>query len=468
MGWNDEETMNQNKGMRTSSKVLIAIMVFIILIIALLIFLLMNLQEETDFKIYVNEQINTTVKKETLITTINNVTYINIEEFAKLVNYEYHNGEYKSSIIDKHKCYVEGELETATFYLNVNTIYKLLVNNQEEPYQEYKVENTVKIMNNKMYASIEAISKAFNVLVSEREGDLRIFTLDYLINIYDSNVIKWGYTSIKDQSFENKKALLYGCLIVKKEGGSYKVIDVNNTKEILLARYKKIEFSENTQEFVVTDNLNKVGITNIDGTMKIEPIYDSISMLDKELYIVELNKKFGVVSKKGNSIIYPEYDSIGIKEDDLVENKYILLNELIPVYKNEKWGAFNKSGDLVLNVEYEQIGYLLNVIEINGIKQVVKPAIEIRSANAVVVRKNNKYGLFDIEGKELFSVVTDGIYEKNGVEDSNSKYFMLYNGKELNVIEELGLTEEENIQKPGNITNEITNTITNTITNNIN
>lgn len=475
MGWNDEETRNVKKGMSTSSKLLVGIIACIMLIIVLII-LLMNVQG-TSFKIYLNGEVDSTTNKETLITTINNVTYINIEEFAKMVGYEYHKGEYKASVIDETKCYVEGKIETASFYLNDNTIYKLLVDEQDEQYQKYTVENTTQIINNKMYASIEAISKAFNVLVSQTSNDFQIYTLDYLVGIYNTNVKKWGYTAIKDQSFENKKALLYGFLIVKKEGGLYKIIDTNNTKEIVLDRYTKIEFLENTQEFFVTDASKKVGIVNIDGTTKIEPTYDSISVLDKDsnLYIVELSKKYGVVSGSGISIIYPEYDSIGLSDNNLVDNKYLLLNELIPVCKDKKWGAFNKSGNLVLNVEYDQFGYLLKSIDINGVKEVVQPVLEIERANGVIVKKSDKYGLLDVKGEELVPIAVDGIYAINGVQDDESKFFMLYNGEELNVIERLikaGLIEEkaENNQQPENYTNEIVSgniTINNEVENNI-
>ena len=253
--------------------------------------------------------------------------YIDIEEFSQLVGYEYHKGEYKASTIDEDKCYVEGTIETASFYLNDNKIYKLPINEREVEYEEYTMTDPTIDINNKMYASAESISKAFNVLLDIKDNDFRIYTLDYLITLYDTNVKSWGYTGIANQSLENKKALLQGFLIVNKEGGLYKIIDTNNTKEIVLARYKAIEYSENTQEFFVTDSSDKMGIINLDGTTKIEPAYDSISLLDKKLnlYIVEQSKKYGVLSSTGSSIIYPEYDAIGLNSNNKLKNKYLLL-----------------------------------------------------------------------------------------------------------------------------------------------
>lgn len=464
MGWNNYEEENIKKGMKLSSKILLGIIACIVLIIILLCMLLMS-GKSLSFKAYV-DGVEVSISKEKLLTTIEGITYVNIEEISKLVGYEYHKGEYKSSTIEEDKCYVEGKNETASFYLNDNVIYKLPLNERDKQYEEYEMEDTIKSIDNVMYASTEAITKAFNILIDYKNEQLQIYTLNYLVTLYDNNVKQWGYSGIVDQSFENQKALLYGYLIVKKEGGLYKIIDSNNTKEIVLDRYTAIEFSESTQEFFVTDTLKKVGTLDVDGTTKIEPIYDEILLLDKEsnLYIVKQNQKYGVISGKGISIIYPEYDTIGLNSN-IADNKYLLLNELIPVCSNNKWGAYNKQGKLILGLEYDDFGYNLTSIEIGEIKESVKPVLTIERCKGIVVKKADKYGLFDVNGKELVRVAVEGIYEVRGVEE-DSKYFMLYNGEELNVIERLikaGLIENnENNQE-----NEAENLIENNITNNI-
>jgi len=474
MEWNNGE-QNIKKGMSTSSKVLLGIIIFMLLIIVMLTILLMN-TKETSFDIYIDGKITTSVDKTSLLTTINDKRYVDIQQFSEIVGYEYHKGEYKSAIIENDKCYVEADKETASFYLNENKVYKLPINKQSEQYEEYIISNPIQEKNGVMYATTEAISKAFNVLISETIDEFKIYTLDYLISVYNTEVIDWGYTAIEEQSFENQKALLYDCLIVKKEGGLYKIIDTNNTKEIVLDRYTAIEFYENTQQFFVTDSSNKVGIVNLDGTIQIEPMYDSISLLSKEygLYIVEQDKKYGVISSKGKSIIYPEYDNIGLTNNSTVDNKYLLLNELIPVCKDKKWGAFNVDGKLILNTEYDEFGYNLNSIEVNGVKEVVQPIVVIESVNGIIVKRDSKYGLFDVKGKELVQIIVDGIYAAHGIEDEKEKYFMLYNGEKLNVIQRLitvgapqeDLAEDINDEKLDNITENVT--IGNNIVNNIN
>lgn len=482
MGWNDGEIKNKKGNL--SSKILLIMIACIVLIIILILIMLSTNTSTESFSIYIDGA-KSNVKPETLLSTVDDITYVDIEEFSKLVGYEYHKGEYKAATIDETKCYVESKNETSSFYLNENKIYKLEVSKQTEQYAEYDLENPIKKIDEKMYIPLDGLAKAYNVLVDIPEGkaELQIYTLDYLVTLYDTTVQEWGYASIAEQSFENKKALLYGYLIVKKQeteeeasNGLYKIIDTTNTKEIVLDRYTSIEFSENIESFFVTDTSKKVGIIDSKGATTIEAVYDNISLIDKEsaLYLVELNKKYGVVSEKGTSIIYPEYDSIGI-DNITTENKYLILNELIPVYKEKKWGAFDKTGKLVINIEYDELGYSLTSVTIDGVKELVKPIIAIERANGIIVKKGTVYGLLDVKtGKELVPIAVEAIYEASWAENENSKYFMLYNGEELNVIERLikaGLIKEE-VKEPEEdkkdenaIENNIDNSIKSDITN---
>ena len=350
MGWSSDEIKTTKKGMETSTKILLAIIVCVVFIITLILVLLLNIKTNT-FNLSIDAKINSNYDINKLVTKIDGITYINIEEFSKLVGYEYHGGEYKSFVIEEGKCYVQGSAETATFYANDNKICKLPLNLLQEDYREYKVENTVKIKNDRMYAPIEAISLAFNVSIEEDINALTVYTLDYLVKYFNDRATQWGYSNITEQSFENHKALLYGYIIVNKENGLYKIIDDNNSKEIVPDKYKAIEFSENTQEFLVTNSLGQVGIINLDGTTKIEPTYDSISVLDKSagLYLIQKDNKYGVVKSGNVTVVVPEYDSIGltnVSASSIIDNKYFLLEQLIPVSKEGKWGAFDKNGKL--------------------------------------------------------------------------------------------------------------------------
>lgn len=471
MGWNNEMEDKTKKTTDLSSKILIAIIVCVLLIIVLISILLMNLQQES-FSITVDGKVNTSVTKEKLLATIDETTYINIEEFAKLVGYEYHQGEYKAFTIEQDKCYVQGTKETASFYLNDNKVRKLPVNELTEEYQEYTVEKTIKEQNDKMYASIEAINKAFNVVINEESKSLDIYTLDYLVSTYDAKVKQWGYEGISDQTFENQKSLLYGYLIVRKEGGLFKIIDINNTKEIVSDKYNEIEFVENTEEFFVTNSLGQVGIINLDGTTKIEPVYNSISVLDKNenLYLIQKSNKYGVVKSGNITVIFPEYDSIGLDSKGSGSYQYLLLDTLIPVRKNSKWGAFDTKGNLVYDVEYDGIGCYITSIDVNNTKKVVDSVVTIERCKGIVVKKSDKYGLLDVTGKELVPVAVTAIYQFDNIEDEDSKYYMLYNGKKINIIERLIEVKliEKTVKEEANTSTEDNTTTDNTVSNSAN
>ena len=487
MGWSNENYENDIKKEKKSSKVLVKMIIALVILITLLAgaLLIINL---TQFSLSVDGKLKENYNKSNLITLIDEKKYINIENFSKLVGYEYHEGEYKSFTIEEDKCYIQGKEETTSFYLNENKIYKLPINEISSDYNEIEITNPIKKINGKMYATIDAIELAFNVAVDHKENELNVYTLDYLIKIYNKKVKNWGYADITQQEFENKKTLLYGYLIVKKENGLYKIINDDNTKELVSDKYTSIEFYESAQEFFVTNSLGEVGIIKLDGTTKIEPIYDSISVLDKKegLYIVQKNEKYGIIKSGDIIVVDPEYDDIGInvtnkssnpeKEESVIveEKQYIILDDLIPVYKDKKWGAFDKTGKEVIKVDYDGFGCAITTIEINGVSKEVKPVFDIEKCNGIVVKKSNKYGIIDKNGKELVQLQVDSIYEILNPENENERYYMVYNNKEYNVIEKLieaGVLNDEttnNTHSTNSVNNIETNLITTDLNNNLN
>lgn len=445
MGWSNEEINTSNK-MDLSSKILLGIIVCVVLIIILILVLLMNIQNN-QYIISVDMEEKTVTKNE-LLTNIDGTTYINIQKFAELVDYEYHQGEYKAYAIEDNKCYVKGDNETATFYENDNIIYKLPVNDVTSEYQKYSMEKETKKIGNAMYVAKDSIEKAFNVVLDEKEKSFEIYTLDYLVDFYDNRTKEWGYSGISEQSFENKKAILYGYLIVNKEKGLYKVIDNENKKEIVSERYSSIEFVESTQEFLVTNEQKQMGIINSDGTIKIEPIYDSIKIVEKndEMYLIEKDKKFGII-KSGNNVIVPvQYDDIGLKNTINTDKQYFINNKFIPVLKNGKYGIFDITGKKILDTLYDGLGCNFTSVEINGEKKAVEPVLIIERCNGIVVKQNDKYGILTLDGKELVPIAVESVYSMKETNNEEEKYFMIYNGKEMNIIKrliEVGLLKEE-------------------------
>lgn len=433
MGWTSDEPKVVKKEMDTAPKVLLMLIIFVALIIITIIIILLKVKMEAVI-LSVDNKVVANYDTTKLVTDIDGVTYINIEKFSKLVGYEYHMGEYKSFSNEEDKCYVVGKEETATFYLNDNRVNKLPVDKQfEEKYREHLVQNSIKIKNGSMYAPIDAISIAFNVKVVISKNAVQINTLDNLVKLDNNNLVKWGYTDISEQSFENHKALLYDRLIVKKEDGLYKIINRTNTKEIVPDKYEEIEFVESAQQFLVTNILGKVGIIDIDGKIEIEPIYDSLTILEDEetLYIAQKDTKYGIIKADNTEVVKFKYDSIGCD---------------------------------------------MTSVEVGETTKVVTPVTTIEACKGIVVKKNDKYGVIDIKENIIVPFEVDSIYSLKN-ENDKVEYFMIYKGEELNIIKmliEQGIIpdpEKEENQKTtieNNVatTNEIVNSISNnTITN---
>ena len=76
-----------------------------------------------------------------------------------------------------------------------------------------------------LYVSIDGLKKAFNVDFSYSNNKIEMYTLNYLVGYYSNVVINYGYNSIHED-FENKKTILDGMLVVKKDE-KYGVIDTN-------------------------------------------------------------------------------------------------------------------------------------------------------------------------------------------------------------------------------------------------
>ncbi len=463
--WGNE---SQTKSKDYSRMILLAIIAVLLVVIVIIAILIVNIQSNT-FRILVDG--NTVSESKNLLKTVDNNTYISIQDLATILGYEYHVGEYKVFSADTDKCYIQSKNETASFYLNSNKINKLKVNNLTEDYETFTADNRIVQIDNKFYAPLDAIQTGFNVKIQLTQKALSITTLETILknidNSLSNNKETSNYKSLLEESFENQKAVLYDYIILsKKDTGLYGVVTTSG-KEILPDKYTSITFLETTKEFVVTNSLGKMGIIDQNGKNKIEQLYDSIKVIhnNPKLYLVSLTQKYGVIDENGATIIYPEYDTIGadnFKYKNL-QNQYILLDSVIPVSKNKKYGLFDITGKKVLDTVYDGIGYELETAELNGTTKAVNSIIAIEECKGIIVKSGKLYGLYSIEGKEMVPARVNSIYSitSNGIDT----YYMIYNNEEINLIERL---IKAGVIADPNQNNNMKNTINNTIENNIN
>lgn len=466
------ENDNNKKIMR-----IILVIVGILVVISIILVCLIMYMQSTVLKVSVNgKSLNL---REDFFVFEDNTIYVPIKEFAKqIAGYEVQNGEYLKNTEDKNKCYIESINEVAMFSLGSNIIQKTEPNDAN--YENFKIEQPVKNINNQLYVSAEGISIACNVKFNyyNENNQIMIQTLPELVTAYTQSVVGLGYTGISED-FSAQKAILQGLIVVTQQNENtkkYGVIDLK-ANDIIGTKYDKITFLESTKEFLVTNN-NKVGILSNKGEVKISLDNDTLELLDNDLrlYLATTNGKKGVLDEYGKVIIYKEYDEIGIDTtlfpSNDIENKYLLFDNAIPVKKDGKYGLYDKAGKEVLPLKYSGFGYIQSTTKDKSVNNL----LIIPEYEGIVLsieyndqkEKTKKYGIVNSLGEELVPFGLEEIYSITSQGKEN--YFVVYQGNELSLSDiKMNKTtaDKENETNKQNNKTENSNT-TNTDNNNTN
>ena len=425
----DDFEPKKKKDTKKTTKIILAVIILLVIAIVAIIGIIAYMEEKT-LKLYLNGSQNEKIKSMMSIDSDGTV-YFPIKDIASYLGYQSFNGEYTDKSEEQSKCYIQNDNEVANFALNSNKIYKLLLQDSDGNYDYYYAKKPVKAINGKLYASSDAIEKAFNVSFSYNEEKQRayIYTMPYLIQSYSSKVLDYGYEKISDD-FNNQKTVLNDMLVVTKEQDKiYAVIDTKGNA-VIEPKYDNIEYLPYSGDFLVTSN-NKVGIISAKRETKIPISYDSLELIDSDsgLYLAERDKKYGVVDSNGNTKVYIEYDQIGVDntqfKENNIKNKYLLDNGMIPAKKDKFWGAFDKTGKQVLNFEYDSFGYIASSNK-DALNLLLIP-----DYNVMVVCKNKKYGLVNSNGDLLVDIILDDAYM---TESAGKKYYyMTYNDRKIDI-----------------------------------
>lgn len=416
---------------KKTTKIILIIMILLVIAIIGIFVAIVYIQNNT-LKLYIDGALNDKVK-EMMVVESDGKIYFPIKEISSYLGYESFNGEYTDKSESRSKCYIQSENEIANFSLNSNKVYKLKTANGTSNYDYFYADKPIKSINGNLYATTDTIEEAFNISFSYNQERKRIYiyTMPYLISSYESKVLDYGYETISND-FTNQKTVLNDMLVVtKNQNKVYAVIDVKGNT-IIEPKYDYIEYLPNSGEFLVKSN-NKVGIISAKRETKVQILYDSLELIDKDtgLYIAKRDNKYGVIDSRGNMKIYIEYDQIGIDitrfEQNDIKNKYLLDNGMIPVRKDKFWGAFDKNGRTVLDFEYDSFGYIAS-----NNKDAIN-LLMIPDYNVMVACKNKKYTLVNSSGKELWVPIFDDIYMT--INSGNKYYNMNYNDNTLNAIE---------------------------------
>lgn len=454
---NNEQKKQKNKKLMIIISVILLLLLFICIGIGIAIFYL----KSTQFKFYVDGVSISKTTDDLFVVEDENV-YVSLKDISSLIGYKYYNGGYKQYTEDSTKCYLESNNEVCTFEKDSKKIYKTVP--EELDYTYYTIDEPIKRINGKLYITSEGLQTACNLqfYYSQEENRVIIYTVPYLASYY-TNV--YSNSAVMD-NFNNQKALLYGLLVVQsvdntdtsgasKNNIRYGINDLNN-EEIVGMKYANIEFIEGTEEFIVTTTENKVGIITPDGSTRISPQYDALKQIDKDLnlYLATLNKKQGVIERNGKILIYLEYDQIGIDTTKFatndIKNKYILFDNAIPVKQNNNWGLYDIKGEQILPLEYNGIGCISGTSSTQNLNNIlIIPDVEgIVVSKGYVTGESNRevtlYGIVNSQGKTLVEPYLDTVYStiSSGVEE----YTMTNSGNSFNVVEYIKEKEQKEME----------------------
>ncbi len=444
---------NMEEKQRKTKKVMIIIIALIIflLIVSIALFVSIYYLKDAQFKFSIDgKAISTKTMQTDLFLYEGDNIYISLPDIAGLIGYKYYNGGYKQYTEDKNQCYLEGPNEVVTFENEESKIYKTPVDDLDYTY--FTIDEPIKkSTNGKLYISSKGLNLACNLQFTydKEENEVTIYTLPYLASLY---VAQYKDAAIAN-NFNNQKALLYGLLVVQNVDNTEKNTSNTNIRygihnlknqEIVGMKYTNIEFNEGSEEFIVKTEEEKVGIITSEGDTKVSPQYDALKQIDKDLnlYMATSNGKKGVIEKNGKILIYLEYDEIGIDSNKFptndIKNKYILFNNAIPVKQNGLWGMFDIKGEKILPVEYYTLGCISgsgssnknvnNILIIPDVKGIV-----VCKQFEIDNKKMQYYGVVNSKGQEMVELKLDSIYSI--VSGGQEQYTMVVAGNPYDLIQ---------------------------------
>lgn len=209
---------------------------------------------------------------------------------------------------------------------------------------------------------------------------------------------------------------------------------------------------------------NKWGVIDSNGEIVIDPSYEEMivipnNKIDVFICTYDVNYETGEYKTKAlnskNEEIFTNYDQIEAIQNNDETNNLWYENNVLLIQKDGKYGLINLEGKQILNTEYEEIS------TINGIE------------NSLKTKKDGKYGIVNDEGtiivennysdvtnlgnddKAGFIVKNDegkfGIISYSGAQELEPKYEEIEKvfGNDMYVIKEAGA--QQLVDKAGNI-----------------
>lgn len=279
-------------------------------------------------------------------------------------------------------------------------------------------------------------------ILKKDDGAGKIISKSYFASYKDN---KWGVidsqgNTVIDPSYQemiiipNSKSAVFICTYdINYETGEYKTKVLNQKNEEIFKDYDKIEAIQNIdqnnnlwyeQSVLKVSKDGKYGLIDLTGKKIIETEYEEIIPVVgiENSFKVKKDGKYGIADGDGKIVVQPQYNDIDILGKDN-KSGFIVKDE------TGKCGIIDYSNNVVLQNQYESIqkvyGNDLYVVTTSGKQKVVNKEntdvlttgfdsveqILSSQENAVIYKKDNKYGIMSLSGEKLIEAQYDSLKE---------------------------------------------------------
>ncbi|MDC0231158.1 WG repeat-containing protein [Aureispira] len=227
--------------------------------------------------------------------------------------------------------------------------------------------------------------KKYAFLVKPTEKDYAkgqtFFLMDSLYKVWDGNTFMWGFYNMDNN--ETLSTAKYDTIIYRylykqqkgfyriKENGKWGLLN-GDLSDWIPVKYDQLNYvSKSYQHYISLQLNNKHGVLNVNGEVILEAKYDEIGF-DGFRYKVRKDNKWGLMDKNGKELI-------SICFDKIKHHEYISHTNL---QVGDKWSVYNwiKENPCAFNKNFNDIDYF---------------------SDYFIVRDNNKFGLLDLNAKEI-------------------------------------------------------------------
>ncbi|MCH2023640.1 MAG: WG repeat-containing protein [Saprospiraceae bacterium] len=227
--------------------------------------------------------------------------------------------------------------------------------------------------------------KRYAFLVKPQENNYEkgqvFFLMDNLYKVWQDNSFMWGFYNMDNNetlSTPKYDTIIYRYLYKQKKGfyqikenGKWGLLN-SNRSDWVPVKYDQLNYiSKRNEHYISVKSEDKYGVLNADGHVILDTEYDEIGF-DGYRYKVSKGNKWGLMDINGKELIPICFDKI-------IHHEYISHTNL---KLGDKWSVHNwiKDKPCTFNKNYNSIDYF---------------------SDYFIARDNDKFGLLDINAKEL-------------------------------------------------------------------